>query len=455
MAKVLLVQPNADLKKVYGRATPFTPLSLIYLGTAIEDTHKVNIYDRNMYPEDKDFIKKVKDYSPDIIGFNSAAGTILHDIIHLGKLIKKRFPKIIVMVGGVQAHFDPDCMLAEPYIDYVMRGEGEEAFLEFCNTFDKDKSKLKDLKNINNNPLRPFVDMNTLKLPNYNLVEVDKYEKFFVNLSRGCVGNCQYCYNVQMWGKKKRPFVRAFNTERSLELFKMIVEKYKRKVFFIIDDNFIFFKSRCIEICNFLKGHDCHFYVSSRADCVNKEVLVALRDAGCHTISMGIESGNQRVLDFICKETTVEQNIKSIQLCKEYGVGCNANVVIGFPTETIEEMNDTINLVKEYKPDTVSAHIYNPYPSFLMEYCIDKKLMKRPKTLEDWANFGNMFRTSKENVSIIPSELLEKTCQDLEHFNFLEKKWNRFKYWFGAGEYKYIFKMIIRYTKNSRWWKGG
>ena len=105
-----------------------------------------------------------------------------------------------------------------------------------------------------------------------------------------------------MWGKNCNPFVRAYSPEKTIELLKRIPEIYKRKNFFIIDDNFLFFKNRCIEACKVLKEYDVSFYTVSRADAINEDVLKALKEAGCHTIAIGVESGSQKILDLLNKK---------------------------------------------------------------------------------------------------------------------------------------------------------
>ena len=137
MAKVLLIQPHENIRNKEKEMNAHTPLGLIYLGTAIEHKHSIKIFDRNLHHKDKVLINFLKNYNPDIIGFSSLSSTMLFDLIFLGKLVKKEFPKTIVVVGGPQASLEPGCFLNEPYVDYVIRGEGEQAFLEFCDVFDK------------------------------------------------------------------------------------------------------------------------------------------------------------------------------------------------------------------------------------------------------------------------------------------------------------------------------
>jgi radical SAM superfamily enzyme YgiQ (UPF0313 family) len=446
MARVLLIQPNENINSEE-KQTVYTPLSLVYLGTAIEDKHPVKIYDRNLNNSDEDFLKFLNSYQPQIVGLTSGISTMLFDLIHLGKIIREASPQAIIIVGGVAATSEPEIFLKEPYIDYVLRGEGEEAFLEFCDTFDKTPKKLGKLKNINNNPLKPFVDVNKLKLPNYGLLDIDKYEEFYVNLTRGCPGNCFFCYNSRMWGKEGKPFIRSYSIEKSLELFEEIVKKYKRKIFVIVDDNFVSFKNRCIDVCNFLSKYKVHIYAQTRADNLDDEILVSLKKAGCHTLLIGVESGSQRVLDFLKKGTTVEKNEEAIQLCKKHKMVANASLMIGLPTETLDELKETVRFVKRTKPDIANVHVYKPVPAPLFDYCIANNLLTKPKTIEEWANMEDIFHLN-DSIKGIPKEELKKVLDELKNFQLYRRKIKRFFFWMGQGEFKYMIKSTKSFLKD-------
>lgn len=447
MAKVLLIQPNQDIRDKTKKEA-FTPLSLLYLATAIEDKHSVRIYDRNLYDSDKRFKDFLNKYEPSIVGFTSMASSALFDIMHLGTLIKKISPETIIVIGGVHATCEPDSLLGEPYVDYVIRGEGEEAFLEFCEISDKDRGKLKKILNVNKNSLRPFINMDKLKSPNYGLLELEKYDEFYISLSRGCIGNCTFCYNSEIWGIKGRPFIRSYSTEKAIELFKQVIEKHNRRIFHIVDDNFLFFKNRCIEICKFLEKYKLHFSLSGRVDNIDDEVLIALKKAGCNSIAMGIETGSQKMLDFLRKGVTVEQNIKAIKLCKKHKIDCDANLIIGLPNEDLDDLKATINLIKTYKPDVVNVHRYTPIPSKLFDYCVSKKLLEKPKDLEEWSRCGDLNKNQfGKNFSKISEERLKEAFDELSNFRVYQRKFKRLIFWMKKGELRHIIKTLFKQVK--------
>lgn len=453
MVKVLLIEPHQDILGKDRQKRIDSPLNLIYLATYIRDKHEVEIYDRNINANDKDFLSFLEDYNPDIVGFTSMTSLMLHDLIHLGKIIKELRTNIIIIVGGTHATIEPDSLLDEPYVDYIIRGEGEETLLEFCDTFEKDKKKLRDLKNINNNPLRPLMDINNLKIPDYSLIDIKKYDHFYVILSRGCIGNCTFCSNHKMWGKNGNSFVRMFSVEKSIETLKNLIDKYKINNFSLMDDNFLNYKERVRKICNYLEGKRLNFFCFGRADCINDEILSYLKKAGCHTIQIGIESGSQRVLDFLNKNTTVEQNEEAIKCVERNGITCDASVMTGIASETKEELTKTLEFIKRVKPSCPDAQIFNPMPGTpIFDYCVERKLIKKPETLLEWANWTGDWTLESgmdNNVSEIPEEYILKVAKEIRDYRVLINKLKRFLFWVKKGETKQAIKSSFFFIRRK------
>jgi anaerobic magnesium-protoporphyrin IX monomethyl ester cyclase len=446
MAKVLLIQPHADIFKKEIKSRLGSPLSLLFLATFIQEKHQVKIYDRNLYPNDDDFLKFLSQYSPDIIGITSMTSLMLHDLMKVAKLVKSADKNKTIIVGGIHATLEPESLLNESYIDYVLRGEGEEAFLEFCDTFDKNKKKLRKLKNINLNPLRPLMNMDDLKLPDYSLIEIEKYEHFFVTLSRGCFGSCTFCSDHQVWGKNNHPFVRMFSVEKCLEMFDRLINKYNIRTFSLVDDNFMTFHDKVKTICNYLEGKKLNFFCSSRADCVNDEMLQYLKKAGCHTLEIGVESGSQRMLDFLNKRTTVQQNEDALRCIERNGITCDPSVMTGIASETKEDLDMTLNFIKRLKPSTTDPHIFNPMPGTpIFESCLNQGLITKPKTLEEWANWTKELTVEvgvNHNVSKMPDEYILKITQEIRDYRVIRNKMKRMMFWIKKGEFRQVIQSL-------------
>lgn len=451
MARVLLVQPHRDIR-LNSEEKYAIPSTLIIVATAIKDKHSVKIYDRNIERDDSKFFDYLKEYNPDIVGFTAMTSAMLLDIIHLGPLIKEQNKKIIIVVGGVHPTIEPDSVLNEKYVDYIIRGEGDEAFLEFCDTFDKNPKRLGKLKNINKNALRPLIDMSKLKFPDYSLIDLEKYGQVFIMTSRGCPGDCTFCYNAKMWGKNGHPFVRMYDTEKTKQFLKEAIEKYNIREFTIGDENFTTFKTRAIEICKFLKKNynkKVNFFVFSRADFVDDEILQALKKAGCSGLQFGSESGSQRVLDFLNKKISVEVQGKAFELCRKNKIFSDASFMVGIPTETIEEAKMTERFINKYRPDLADVKIFNPMPgSLIFDNLVKEKIIKKPKNLEEWADWSGNWSIIKHNYSNIPDNLLLEIATKLWNYRYYSTRIRKALYWIRRGQLKNVIKktrnLIIR-----------
>jgi radical SAM superfamily enzyme YgiQ (UPF0313 family) len=409
MAKVLLIQPNYDVSTPYRwRSEAWMPLALVSLATYIRDKkgHEVKILDRNLSYGNQNFVSILRKFNPDIVGLTCYTSPAIKDVMQVSKITKEN-SKAIVLVGGPHATLEPKSLLDYPYIDYVVRGEGEEPLLEICNLVDKKKAAKKNiskLKNVNYNEMMPFVNLNDVPIMDYDLIDVKKYQVATFVTSRGCPGRCRFCYNQ---GRK----LRFYDTKKTIEMMSRVIEKYKIKEFTIADDNFANMSKRTTDICNALAKYNCSFFCFLRTDQVYDKVMSELKKAGCLTIQFGFESGSQRVLDFIRKDNTVEQNAKAVEQCKKYGIFVEGSFMIGLPTETPQELQQTINFIEKNKLDNVFTKVYKPYPSTeLYDYCIKNNLMKKPETLEQWIEFSNLSE-GNINVSSIPTHVLLNALQ--------------------------------------------
>lgn len=449
MARVLLIQPMYDL--LNPNSPPWIPVALLCLGTIVRDKgHEVRIFDRNVNKNMPDLITILNRFNPDTVGLTAYTGRTLRDVINVCKITKENLNAVVV-VGGVHASLEPKSLLDCDYVDYVVRGEGELALLDMCDLIDKGKKDFSKIPNVNYNPMRSFINLNDFSVPDYGLVDVKKYPVITFSTSRGCLGRCTFCYNNFYWGKMGRKCLRFYNTENTIKMITGVLDKYKIREFTIADDNFGSLGKSFFDVCEALSKYKrkIMFHCLLRADYAYDKAMKALKDAGCWSIQFGLESGTQKILDFIQKETTVEQNAEALKKCKKYGIYSDANYMIGLPGETISDMNKTIRFMKNNKADLVGVRKFTPFPGTeAFEYCIKKGLVERPKTLEDWCSFG--IGDPKPNVSEIPITLLIKTVNRLnkkDYFTFIKKGFRLLR----EGHYKYLlFKMKRKLTYTPR-----
>ncbi len=408
MTKILLIQPNYHYSTNEAEWEASTPIGLICLGTVLEEKHDVKIFDRNI-PEndDKSLIKTAKNFNPDIVGITTKTGKMIGDAIHISKIIKQNSQAMVIW-GGVHPTLRPEITLAHPSIDHIVRGEGEAALLDIADHYEKNKD-ISKIMNVDLNPMRPFVDLNKIPLPNYELVDVAKYSSIDIVTARGCPYRCKFCYNDAFWGKLGMKRWRSYSAERTIEFITTLADKYKnkRKRFAIHDDDFAIDKRRAIEICNSIVPLDLNFFCFLRVNDTTDEMMRALKGAGCWSVQFGLESGSQRILDFIQKDSTIEQNAHAIKQARKFRIFSEGAFIIGLPTETIDDLLLTVKFIHKYPPDVLHMADYRLYPStHLYNYCIEHGLANEPAKLEEWTNLNPQCGIVPVNVSEIPTEAL-------------------------------------------------
>jgi radical SAM superfamily enzyme YgiQ (UPF0313 family) len=441
MAKVLFVQGNYDIDKPKSKC-PSMPLALIELASFIKEkgNHKVKIFDRNIYPEEEKFTETLEIFKPDIVGTTCYTSEIIKDVVQLSKIVKEK-SRSLFLVGGIHATLEPKSLLDLETIDYIVRGEGELALLEICELLDKKKATKKNIlkiKNVNQNPMRGLIDLNELPVPDYDLIEVNKYPIAIFCTSRGCPGRCRFCYNL---GRQ----LRFYNTDKVIKMITGVLEKYKMKEFTIADDNFANLSKRTERICEAISKYNVVFHIFLRADQTHDKVMKNLKKAGCWAIQFGFESGSQKILDFVHKDTSIKQNVNAINQCKKDGIFVDGSFMVGLPTETVEDLKKTAKFIEKYKPNSVDIKTYKPYPSTeLFDYCVKNKLIKKSETLKDWIEYCSL-KDGIPNVSKIPTKELLKTVNFFSKTSikiYLKKTFLLLK----KGHFKYVLlklKLVI------------
>ncbi|MFA5992274.1 MAG: radical SAM protein [Candidatus Pacearchaeota archaeon] len=433
MAKFLLIQAKYGTNQI-----PWIPLAQITLGSALlSKNNEVKVLDRNIDKNDESLLSTLRNFDPDIVGMTSMTGFMLLDIINVAEIVKNN-SKAIVVIGGVHATADPESLLDCKFIDYIVRGEGEEVLIEMGSLIDKKKKDFSKLKNVNYNPVRGLINLNDYPAPDYSLIHVKKYPLTIFTTSRGCPGNCTFCYNEYYWNRVvKNKCVRYYDANKTLNMITGVVDKYHIKEFMIVDDMFATMSKRTFDVCEGLSKYNVAFHAYQRVDFTQDEIMKALKKAGCWALQLGVESGSQRMLDFIQKNVTVQQNADAIKQCKKYGIFVDAAFMIGLPTEKKEDVDQTAEFIRKNKPDAFNINIFMPYPgSSLFEYCLKKKLITRPETIEEWKKFFSK-KTGDINVSDVPTEYLMKILKEFskkDSLTYLKKTYRMLS----SGHYRFV-----------------
>lgn len=327
------------------------------------------------------FKEELKKKSPDVVGI-SMRSCDFNVVMRSVGIIKEINKQIITIVGGVHPTVAPDEVAANEKIDHIVTGEGEISFVKLLQDIEASRSNRRIIHGIPPNMDElPFDDRElydyrvTLNLVSYPGVMNPPMVTMIGQ--RGCPFGCTFCapHAQIMFGKK----MRSRSPDHIVEELKDLRRKYNFKSIKFYDYTFTMNSKWVYEFCEKYRqaGFEADILAQSRADliCRDEQLLKTLRETGLKLMLVGFESGSQKVLDFIGKGTTVEENLKAAYLLRKHGIMVGGSFMLGTPHETKEDVNKTIELVKKMKPHFTSVSFFTPCPgSTLYNYCKENNL---------------------------------------------------------------------------------
>lgn len=409
---ILLIRPaySLDIYKVYGKLPRHReirpPLGLMYIAAYLEKNgYKVSILDAEKdLLDNHEILKRIQEISAKYVGITSTTPEFPR-VKELFEEIKEAHPGIITVAGGPHLSAVPECQNGEyNAIDYIVVGEGEKAVLKIVSGAAKEKI----VEVVNEDPL------DDLPLPARHLVNYDNYQfptpaKGLVRMdtvltSRGCPFSCLFCFN-------RNTKVRYRDIKKCADEILLSHERYKTKFFMFLDDTLTVSKERIMELCDEIMKRGLHkkasFYANARADRVDFEILKKMKQASVVEISMGIESGNQQILNKDNKGTKLEQYEQVYFWMRKLGFETRGSFILGHPYETHQTVRDTINFAKKLKLVRASCCIMTPYPGTEV-YKMAIKGQGIHLVSKNWRDF------TRYGKSVIRTDELEK--KDLEYY---------------------------------------
>lgn len=295
----------------------------------------------------------------------------------IASIIKKKDSALKVMVGGPHPTLMTDQTEQVADFDYIFTHEAEVTLPRLLREYPNIPRVTKGQMPMDLDGL-PYVDRLLAphgETPWFSGLEIPY---FSLTASRGCLYKCTFCQPAEraVFGDK----VRKRSVDNILDEVEYLSHEFGMRSFMIHDDCFTQYYSWVEEFCAKKKqrGLMHPFVCQSRADiiCSRPDIMKKLVDAGLRWVLIGFESGSDRVLELMKKGTTVEQNIAAGRICKELGIKILANYMFGLPTESKEEMKQTVRMMREIKPDIYSPAVFTPAPgSDLYAYCLENDLI--------------------------------------------------------------------------------
>jgi radical SAM superfamily enzyme YgiQ (UPF0313 family) len=382
------------------------PLGLLHTATPVDRLgYKVRIIDQYADPAWKSELEDALSKKPLCFGVSTMTGPQIHYGLEACAEVRRRYPDVPLVWGGIHPSLLPGQTLAHPLVDIVVEGEGEETFAALVQALEAG-TPLKDVAGIwfkegstqVRTARRDFTDLDRLPPLSYHLLKVGLYsrklfgsEYFSFNSSRGCAYRCKFCWDPVMHQRR----FRAMRPATVIAHLERLVRDYGLRKFLFTDDNFFVDMNRARgileEVANSRHGIALG-KLQVRADAVcrmDREFLYLLIRAGVRRLTIGVESGSPRILKMVSKDETVDSMLEANGKLKDIPIVPLYFFMMGFPTETREELGQSValalRLLRENPNADASFNIYTPYPGTpLFRESVEHGLPE-PQSLEQWA----------------------------------------------------------------------
>ena len=364
--KILLIYPYfLDARVLTVEDVGSVPLGVFYVASVLKaNNYEVEILNWHNINKTLDKIRNIlEEKKPDVIGFSILHGNRWGGI-DIARIAKEIDPGVTIVFGGVGATFLWEHFLTHfGEIDYIVLGEGEHTFLNL----------VKQLASVSPEAIESLdglafrKDGRAVRTPDAphiaTLDDLPDPAGYFtyphLSLTRGCAGNCNFCGSPRFWGRH----VRSHSAEYFVGQIQRLYQKGVR-FFYFSDDTFTANRKRVIEVCKKIldTGLNITWNAISRVDYVNAEALFWMRKAGCIQISYGVESGSEKIRNYLQKKITTGSILKAFDLTQKHGIMARAYFIYGCPGESPQTIQETIGLIDRIKPLSAVFYILDIFP---------------------------------------------------------------------------------------------
>jgi magnesium-protoporphyrin IX monomethyl ester (oxidative) cyclase len=397
---ILLFNPYYSQSiEYYSFFQPASPIGLMYLAAYLRKNnlrcgiHELGVFNINESIKigsrvrfglsDEAIAKIIEDETPKIIGITNMYSIYYRDVMEIAQTVKMIDPTIKVVVGGNHASSYWNHILKNQFIDFVVLGEGEEAFLELCTKLLNGKEAentpgiaYRDGKDVPKKTLeRPLIpNLDDIPFPAYDMVDFRRYfgegNPFAMRFpaagivsSRGCPGDCVYCTVKAVWGRTWRGRT-AKNVVDEMEFLK---KNYSIREFAFLDDSASVDRRRWEGICDEITARALDIKWSTPNGIAHwtltKDILDKMKKSGCYRITFGIESGNLETRKFLGKPYSLLQAEELIRHANRIGMWTICTNIIGFPYEKLKSIKDTVDFAKKSGTDFACFYLLIPQPT--------------------------------------------------------------------------------------------
>lgn len=387
------------------------PLSVMGIGAALPHGTTWEIVDANR--PDCDPLRDVTALvdaqagGPDpvrAIAMTVMPGPQLVNAVPLAMQLKRRVPSVPIVWGGYFPSLYPKPVLAAPYVDWVVRGQGEQTFVELLDVLDgrRDPRSVAGLAFREEGghwigPERPWQSPDELPAPRYDKIDVADYlrptflgrRSGVYQASIGCPYKCNFCGVISVFGSRERFEAPA----RTVEHLSWLVQRHGMNGLHFYDNNFFVKEDRAIELCERMTPLDLSWWCEARIDAMlrfNDRTWRAIRRSGLRMVFFGAESGSDEVLRKMAKQLTTAQTLEVAARAREHGVVPEFSFVFGDPDEPERELEHTLAFIRRIKTinpaSEIITYFYTPIPQRRGTYGNVDPLSSTPAVLEEWTS---------------------------------------------------------------------
>jgi anaerobic magnesium-protoporphyrin IX monomethyl ester cyclase len=404
-------------EKQWNTHQPYPPLGTIYAAAVMRDAgYDVSLFDTALVDSPEQILPVINNYKPDYLviyddGFNYLTKMCLTNMreaaFRIAEIAKQYSIKVIESSSDAADHFEKYLVRN---VDFVIIGEGETTLKELINKLDKSENDFesidglafrKDEKTIKTSARQILKELDSLPIPAWDLVNIEDYRdiwlthnKYFslnIATTRGCPFKCNWC--------AKPIYGNRYNVRSPINVvdeIQFLQKTFGVNHFWMCDDIFGLKPGWVIEFRDLVKARnlDFKYKIQSRVDLLLQEnAIEALAQSGAETVWVGAESGSQKILDAMDKGTLVEQIFNATELLKKNKIRVAFFLQFGYPGETKEDINKTIQMVLNLMPDEIGISVSYPLPGTKF-YENVKDQLKQKSNWKDSDELALMFRST-------------------------------------------------------------
>ncbi|MFO7715559.1 B12-binding domain-containing radical SAM protein [Desulfosarcina sp.] len=475
MKILLMSMPDAAPVIMHESAFHMPSLGIASIAANIDAGHDVYVVDliRKRVGLRKHLTRLLNALKPDLVGLSTMTWQYA-TCVKILHLVKKLLPETKTVLGGYHATLmSAEIAAAEEarQIDFMVRGEGEEAFRRLVAALDG-KDRLTEIPALSfkngagfvHNPKGELLDLSRLKLPLRNKrrltwgYHVMNRSVEVMETSRGCTRNCNFCSIRHMYGRSFRPFP----MQRILADIDDIYYTRKVRRIFVSDDNLVLDPQRVIRLCDAIiaRGYR-NLYFVVQADCVtisrNETMVERMARAGFRSIFLGMENASKKNLAAVNKGDILDASKEAVALCHKYGIMVVGGMIFGFPDDGEAEIIQNYRFLKSTGADTAYCQILTPYPKTgIRQQLLDQGLVTNP---DDYTRYNGMWanvRTRQLTSDQLQYLFWYHNQKILGWWNPSERIRSQGRLWTAIWRYAFkpLLKVIIARRQQRIGWRG-